>query len=265
MTGAPQTESHVSSWRKLLTLPGVLAVAVLTTIVGWGATQAVSALQDSIRDPLSWTVETNPALIGAFAGVPIDLTLPAGAQPPTGPGRGCSSFHPWARQQGGVDAGITRLQIVLEGKTSGQLLISDARAIVVGKQSATAGVNVSCPPAGEADLRALSIDLDSPNTRAQYESSTNRKFGFTLGQGEIETFIVTATAKDAEYFWFLEITIVDGGESQTIRVSDDGEPFKTSTPRAEGAFEWNYEDEWAYINGATVVTVPAGEPLVVPR
>ena len=75
--------------------------------------------------------------------------------------------------------------------------ISNARAVViVTRETPATGIDLTCPPAGEAELRALSIDLDQRDPRARYQSTEGREFGFTLEQGEIETFVVTATANN---------------------------------------------------------------------
>ena len=137
MTGKSEKDPARSSptgWRKLLTLPGLIGLTALGAVVTWGATEFVTFVRDEVTasDPVSIAVESNPAQTSAFAGLPVDdVRLPAGTQPSTGPGPGCGGFRPWAQEQGGADAGATRLQIVLQGRTSGQVLISNARAVIV--------------------------------------------------------------------------------------------------------------------------------------
>jgi hypothetical protein len=245
--------------RKLLSIPGLIAVTVVTILAGWGATQLTAAVDNklSARDPISWTVETNPAHVGAFEDLPIALTLPSQVQPTTGPGVGCRQFYPWARTNGGVDAGTTRLQLALQSQAAGQLLIADARAVVVGNDRLTTGINVECLRAGEADLRTLTIDLDSPNPRARYQFSSGRNFGFTLNKGEIETFLVTATAEKATYSWFLELTVVANEQASAIRIDDDGKPFRTTASTTGTVWTWDFAGSWRSDLG----TVPVGGKL----
>lgn len=253
-----------TGWRTLLTLPKALIATALTAAVAWGATEVATSFRDEAvaRDPVTVSVESNPAETGAFAGLPVDARLPDGAEPITGPGTLCSGFRPWALQQGGADAGATRLQVVVQGRTPGQLLVSNARAVVVTREAPMAGIDLRCPPAGQAELRALSIDLDQRDPRARYVSAENREFGFTLGQGEIETFVVTATANQATYSWYLELTVVVGDESRTVRVDDAGQPFRTTTPVQGEPWEWDYESSWTRLTeGGTFVRVPVGGRL----
>src|SRR5512144_2466160 len=103
-------------WHKLLTIRGVVAGTALATLVTWGVTELVTYLQHKVTapDPVSWTVETNPNRVGGLSDLPINLTLPIGAHPSTGPGAGCINFRDWARNNGGVDAGATPLQVALQ-------------------------------------------------------------------------------------------------------------------------------------------------------
>lgn len=267
MTGKSEKDPARPSptgWRKLLTIPGLIGVTALGAVVTWGATEFVTFVRDEVTasDPVSIAVESNPAQTSAFAGLPVDVRLPAGSRPSTGPGPGCTGFRPWAHEQGGADAGATRLQIVLQGRTSGQVLISNARAVIVARETPAPGVDLTCPPAGEAELRALAIDLDQRDPRARYQSADGREFGFTLEQGEIETFSVTATASKATYTWYLELTVVVGDESRTVRVDDGGRPFRTTTPIQAKRWEWDYENAWTrQTDDGTSTRIPAGGRL----
>jgi hypothetical protein len=249
-----------SSWRrKILTIPGAIAGTALAAAVTWGVAQLLSSVQTkaAARHPISWVVESNPAQIGGFSDLPILLKLPVGRTPTTGPGPGCDGFTAWAHRQGGVDAGATRFAVILRGRMDGQVLISNARAVVVGRATPVRGIAVECPTAGEAQMRPLMIDLDEPHKVAHYEARTHR-FGFTLEKGETETFLVTARADRATYLWYLELTIVAGEKPQKVRVTNGGDLFKTTTPARRNVWQWNFEDAWLGPNGQKV---RKGEPL----
>lgn len=252
-----------SRWRGLLTVPRLVAAAALTTLVGLGTTLAFTAVQQQLtaRDPLTWTVQRNPALVGSFAPFHIEALLPAGSRPTTGPGPFCDGFQPWAHQHDGIDAGTTRLQIVLQGRSTSPLLITNARAVVVGEETPGPGIAVQCPPAGDVELRPLSIDLEGPGRQAVYESTTGRDFGFTLAEGEIESFLITATARTATYSWNLELTVVVGDESRTVLIDDGGRPFRTTQPLSDPIWQWDYEGSWTYFGVDESVSVPAGGDL----
>ncbi len=252
-----------SRWKGLLTVPRLIAVTALTTLVGLGSTLAFTALQQQVtaRDPLSWNVQRNPALVGSFAPFHVEAILPAGSRPATGPGPGCQGFQPWAHQHDGIDAGTTRLQVVLQGRSTSPLLITNARAVVVGEETPGPGIAVQCPPAGDVELRPLTIDLEDPDRQAVYDPGAGREFGFTLTEGEIESFLITATAQTATYSWYLELTVVVGGESRTVLIDDGGRPFRTARPLTDPIWQWDYEGSWTYFGVDGSVSVPAGGEL----
>jgi hypothetical protein len=259
MSGDIRQQGRSAGWRRLAAILGGLAIAAVTTVVTWAATKGVTTFDRAVtaRDPVTVSVQSNPSLAAGFAGTSVDLRLPARAQPGSGPGQFCRGFRPWAQERGGVDAGVSRLQIVVQGETEGRLLISEARAVVLERNASEAGIDVRCPSAGEAEFRALSVDLDAPDTRAQYESGDGRPFGFTLDKGEIETFLVTATASRADYAWYIELVVVAEGKPVTIRVDDGGRPFRTSPPAAGRVWEWDYESAWYPSDGGDPVPLPA--------
>jgi hypothetical protein len=261
--GKPEDKAATSGrskwWRGLLTVPKLVAATALTALVTWGVTELVTSVKEQAvsRNPIAWNVETNPAQVGAFSDLSIKMMLPAGAHPADGPGTGCNTFRPWAVAHGAIDAGATHLQVVLQGREPGQLLISDARAVVVARKAPTRGIGIGCPSAASAEFRWLTINLDSPGRRAHYQSA--RPFGFTLGQGETETFLVTATASTGIYDWYLEISVITGQTSRTIRIDDHGRPFRTGPSIHGQTWDWNYKDAW--IGGVGGSVVPVGGKL----
>lgn len=241
-------------WRKILTLPRVVGLAALGAFATWGIPAGIGYINERFVDPspVSISVETNPNRIGGFSDLPIDLVLPADSRPSTGPGPGCSGFRDWARKNGGIDAGETRIQVVVKNKKKGDLLISDARAVVDRRTSPVKGIGISCPTAGEAKMRSLIINLDEPDARAHYTGGKQSSFGFSLKEGEVETFLITAQAKSEIYDWHIELTVVANQRSQTSRVDDHGQNFRTAPYGKESEWAWDYKDSWTGPNGVKV-------------
>jgi hypothetical protein len=246
--------------RKLLSIPAAAAATAMTVLVTWGVTKVTSSVESHVAQgkPIAWSVETNPAKIGAFGADTIALRLPAGKELAGGPGAGCSGFHPWASSQGAVDGDVTRLAVVVRGKFDGQVILSDARAHVVRREPILGGPAIQCLPAGETSFRPLSINLDSRDARARYASAQRKPFGFTLNKGEAETFIVTASATRATYSWFLDLTVLVGEEPQTVRIGDHGRPFRTTSAHGPGLWSWDYVRYWINERGGKV---SVGRPL----
>lgn len=251
-------------WQRLLTVPVLVATAALTAGVSWAATELLKGARSEISppaEPIALSVETNPAGTGAFADSPVTLVLPRRARIRGDPGPGCDGFRPWARAHGGVDAGATKLVLVVQGNVDEAVMISRIRATVLSRLSPLRGNGVECPPAGAAQFRALGLDLDREPPRVTYRSGGGAPFGFTLANGETETFNVVATATRARYRWIMDMDFVVDGRKQSLRIDDDGRAFET-TPSPRGPWwSWNYHDEWSGGSGKATRRVPAGSPF----
>ncbi|MBO3752153.1 hypothetical protein J5X84_39345 [Streptosporangiaceae bacterium NEAU-GS5] len=241
-------ENAEKGWRKILTLPWLLFVTVLTAIASTGVAYIATNVEESSTeaDPVKVAVETNPAKVGAFSDMRQGMVIPLVKEVHDSPGEGCGNFHDWARAKHGVDADATRMQITVQGRAAGETLISKMRVIIVQRLAPIKGLTVECPSAGSVSLRLLAVDLDQRNPQLEYAGK--RPFGFTIAAGETETFIVTALASKAHYLWRIEMDVVAGETKSVIQVDDNGKPFET-TPGTKGLWSWNYENAWALRNG----------------
>ncbi|MER6361648.1 hypothetical protein [Kitasatospora sp. NPDC001527] len=248
-----------------LSLPALIVTTAVVGVVSWGVTRLTDGANSLARTtgPLATvSVETNPKKVGAFEDTGIQGVLPAGAAPTTGPGTGCTGFHDWLIKNAGTDAGASRLQVTVQGNAERQVQISNVRVVVASREEPPASVGVSCPTAGQANLRFLTIDLDSPQPRATYTSEDGAPFGFTVESGEIETFLISATAQQALYHWYLELDLVSGTKRTTVRVDDGGKSFRTAPLPAAPGWAWDYKSTWTSTTSGRTVAV--GEPLVPP-
>ncbi|GAA3302140.1 hypothetical protein GCM10020295_47100 [Streptomyces cinereospinus] len=235
-------------------------------IVSWGVTRLTDGADKLTQNdaPLATiSVETNPARVGAFDDTSVHGVLPKGATPTTGPGDGCTGFHDWLLKNGGTDAGESRLQVTVQGNAPRQVQIANLRVVVVSREEPAPHVGVACPSAGSANLRLLTIDLDSPQPRAEYNSKDGAPFGFTVEPGEIETFLISATAKEAVYHWYLELDLISGKEQVHMRVDDDGENFQTAPEARTSGWDWDWKSQWVDAESGQKLAV--GDPLVPPR
>jgi hypothetical protein len=246
------------TWReKLLTVPGIAAAAAFTTAVSWLATQLLGDLRTRIevREPLSVTVKDNPARIGGFSDQPIYGVIPADVRTTGSPGPGCAGFRDWLKLNKGVDAGDTKLQLIVQGKVAKPILLSEMRVKVLHKLPLVTGIPVSCPPAAEANYRPIEIDLDANPPRVKYQFG-KKTFGFTVQPGETEPFNIVAKTTRGHYIWVIELDIVVEGNQRTIEIGSPGGPFETTARQSTDNWEWDYEGGWS----ASLDTPRAGVP-----
>jgi len=256
---------HRAWWRGLLTVPALLGTTALTGVVSWGVAHYLTQASSTIasRNPVVIALETNPARIGGASDKPIEATFPSSDAIVGDPGPGCDGFHSWVTGHGGIDAGSTQIQLIVQGRVPDAVQISGLRVEKLGSSPPSMGVPVECPPAAAAQFRAMKIDLDATPPSVTYQSSGGAPFGFTLKQGETETFNVLATTTRSHCVWVIDLDLVVNGKKVTMRVPDKGRPFET-TPLSRERWSWNYADSWTHVGagaGTPVELVPAGRPL----
>jgi hypothetical protein len=237
------TESQDRSWlSSLLTLRNLVLTTAITVLVSTGVTAGLRLLTQPTDDgdPVEVTVIRDPADVPAF-GPPIDLVLPASASTDGSPGDGCSGFHEWATARGGVDADQTRLQVIVRGADEGEVVVNGMRVEVLERGEPLRGINVQCPTAGTLQERRVSIDLDDASPGALYRDTAGRSFGFTVEEGEVESFLVTATTDRHLVRWRLSLDLVAGGARTEVPVLPEGQAFSTSATRGGAVWAWGYE------------------------
>ncbi|MFF9090487.1 hypothetical protein ACF1BE_29660 [Streptomyces sp. NPDC014991] len=245
----------------------MIVTTVVLGLVSWAVTYLTTkaeSLTQSDEPLVTVSVETNPALVGAFEDKAMMGVVPVGTRSTRGPGTGCQAFHDWLISIGGVDAGDSKLQVAVQGAASQQVQINNMRVILLKREKPTPSVGLSCPSAGAANLRPITIDLDQAVPRARYQAK-GRLFGFTVNKGDIETFLVTATAKKARYTWYLELDVVSQGKKATVRVDNYGKPFITAPAPESLGWSWNYSDAWYPDDGFDRSRrLAAGGPFIEP-
>jgi hypothetical protein len=220
---------------------------------------STTATPTTLADPLVFALEDNPARIPSFDDFGEDLVIPRGQVIEGGPGQGCGNFHPWGTRLGGVPAGYSYLRLVVQGREARPILLSGMRARIVDRQPPLAGTQLTCPSAGDAQIKSIEIDLDGPSTEAVYKTPTGVKpFGFTIAKNETVVFDVQIFTKKCHCKWFLELDLVIDGVSRTQTIGDDGQPFEITT-RSDRSYEWDYQNTWA-LTDSTNPDAPIYEP-----
>jgi hypothetical protein len=240
------------NWKKLLkfcaataiaAIISTLAVGLSSPFTGWLTDSVSGAKSAKAREPVAVVVETNPSAISGLEYAELWAVLPGVARPTGNLGGGCAQFVPWAHSHGGVDAKHTLLRVVLQDLASTPVLISNLR---VDKRSVAAplhGATLFCPQAqGEAQVRAISIDLDKTPASVRYDFG-QRVFGFTLGQGQTEVFDLEASTARSLVRWTMTLELVVGGKHVELPISDGGHPFQTTAlpPRTP---TWSWQGKW---------------------
>jgi hypothetical protein len=260
----PSVGRGTSVWKKLLTVPGVLAMSVLTAAIGWGVPQVLTHYANaSPESAVAFSFETDPGKISGVSAAGRSMVIPVTKATTGGPGPNCDGFHSWVAQNSGIDANHTTIQITAQGKRDSAVLLSGMRVQVLTKETPQSGIIVRCPTAGTAQIRGIAVNLDASPPSVTYKANgVISPFGFTLAKGETETFVIDAVAGQSQYAWRLVIDLVVDGVRTSVPLGPP-QGFMTTVVRDnEPGWEWDYQSSWhSYGTVGDAASVPAGEPL----
>jgi hypothetical protein len=265
--------------KTLKTVPGKLAAAILTAVVGAAVAYFAPGILDSLtgKDEPQISVQTDPAKIDTFDDLAQMVIVPYSKHAGGNPGSGCDGFASWAEGVGGVDASRTDFRVVVQGGSE-TIYIGGIRARLLERSQALSGVGFRCPSAGAAEVRSVVIDLDQRGSNPAgvwVVGGSEKNISFTVAPGETEVFDVTAHTETCFCKWALELETTQGGEEKVITVEDHGHPFETTAWGGAPAWEappplqlppfydWNWsEEKWnAVRDGEPGAEYLPGKPL----
>ena len=265
--------SWAGLWKKLKTVPGAALGAIGVAVVGLVVTYFGPRLLDRLtaEDRPKISVRANPASIDTFSDQAQFLIVPYGRRAVGGPkGPGCSGFRSWGASVGGIPAGATNFRLIVQGGGA-EVLISGMRAKVMSRKRPVPGTGFRCPGAGEAEIRAIRIDLDDPTPAGRViRGGKKGPVSFTVAKDETEVFDISATTKTCYCRWLLELDTTQDGQAKVISVSDHGKPFETTVLPGNTGFDfgpgrlfydWNWEEgEWWVDRGPGGIYPPKTYP-----
>ena len=230
------TDDEKSFVGRIKTLPGAIAVTVVTGLVGALIAYFVPGILNHVtgKDQLKVSLEDNPATIDTFHDVSQNLIVPRGHPLSGSPGPGCTGFHPWGETIGAVPAGETNFRLVVQGGGE-QTLIEGIRARVIERDRPLDGTGFVCPSQAGLRPRSVCINLDEPSPIGQvvkYTSVAKRCAGkpvsFTVSENETEVFDISAITSECYCKWILELVTTQGGNQKIISVPSGGSSFETT-------------------------------------
>jgi hypothetical protein len=164
----------------------------------------------------------------------------------------CREWREWARARHGVDAGATKVQVIVEGRAESTVVIDRLEVNVWQRVAPVEGTLVRCVTGGAAlQPRELGVRLDDERPQATYfrapgnEGETSDSFTFRLAAGDVEVFRLYAIAERHYVEWTATLHYAVDGLRKQIELDDGGEPFKTSgISRAKREFNRGVDGRW---------------------
>ncbi|WP_307813247.1 helix-turn-helix domain-containing protein [Streptomyces sp. N35] len=197
-----------------------------------GATSAPPRGEQPAGLPLTWSVNSQAWELGCGHDYVI-AKPPSQVPPPPAP----QDAAPWAAAQSAVHGGETLVQLSVQGRSDTAVVLEALRVRVVGRTEPAEGnayaMNQGCGGALTPRYFAVDLDKDRPIARAVAGSDSGTpipavRMPYRVSAKDPEVLLVTAGTTSCDCRWYLELDWSSQGSRGTVRIDDDGRPFRTS-------------------------------------
>ncbi|MFF0335127.1 helix-turn-helix domain-containing protein [Streptomyces fimicarius] len=195
------------------------------------------------RVPFTWTGDDHVWKNGCDHAYLLDRA-PAAVPPPPVQADAAS----WAGALGAVHAGETGVRITLQGRDERTVVLESLRIRVVERRAAAKGrvYRMSSGCGGSLTPRMFDVDLDVPRPVARSVAGNDSgepieavAFPYSVSATDPEVFLITGRTVGCDCAWIAELTWSSGGRSGTVRIDDDGRPFRTSGVRGRPVLDYD--------------------------
>ncbi|MGI5396826.1 helix-turn-helix domain-containing protein [Streptomyces sp. CA-251251] len=193
--------------------------------------------------PLTWSVDSQAWKLGC--GHDYVIAKPPGQVPPPPAPQDAA---PWAATQSAVHGGETLVRLSVQGRSDTAVVLEALRVRVVGRTAPAEGnayaMDQGCGGAVTPRYFAVDLDKDRPLARAVAGNDTGTpipavRMPYRVSARDPEVLLVTAGTSTCDCRWYLELDWSSQGRTGTVRIDDDGRPFRTSA--IEGLPQYAYD------------------------
>ncbi|MFI7316187.1 helix-turn-helix domain-containing protein [Streptomyces venezuelae] len=182
--------------------------------------------------PLTWTVDSHAWKLGCGHDYVV-AKPPSQVPPPPAP----QDAVPWAATQQAVHGGETLVRLSVQGRSDTAVVLEALRVRVVGRAAPVKGnayrMDLGCGGAVTPRMFAVDLDKDRPIARAVPGNDTGTpipavRMPYRVSAKDPEVLLVDAGTRSCDCRWYLELDWSSQGRTGTVRVDDEGRPFRTS-------------------------------------
>lgn len=195
--------------------------------------------------PFTWSIGSQLWEGGCGHTYLVDRAPRAVAPPPVAADSGA-----WAGKHGAVHGGEALVRITVQGRSPSDAVVLHALHVRVVDRAAplpwnTYRMDNGC--GGAVTPRHFAVDLDRPRPLARPVDGLDasgaevRKipavsFPYKVTSSDPEELLVSARTAGCDCRWYLELEWSAGSRKGTVRIADDGKPFRTSETRGRPAY-----------------------------
>ncbi|MFI1361190.1 helix-turn-helix domain-containing protein [Streptomyces sp. NPDC020898] len=153
----------------------------------------------------------------------------------------------WVTALGGVAAGQQMLALTVQGTGRATVVLEALHVRVVEKSAPLAwndfAMGVGC--GGGVGTASFGVNLDAGRP-ATSPKSGQRDFPYKVSESDPEVFYIFADARTHNVSWYLELDWSSGNKQGTVRINDNGRPFRTTGNVGRPAYTYPLGDsEWS--------------------
>ncbi|WP_326682284.1 helix-turn-helix domain-containing protein [Streptomyces sp. NBC_01237] len=216
--------------------------------------------------PLSWTTDDHIWKNGCDHGYLLGGDTAEVPPPPVE-----ADAESWARSLGAVHASDTGVRITLQGKGERAVVLESLRIRVTARREPPKRdvyrMNHGC--GGALTPRLFDVDLDLPRPLARSVAGNDSgepiaavAFPYSVSATDPEVFLVTGRTAGCDCDWYGELRWSAGGRSGTVRIDDNGSPFRTSGARGRPVYDYDsHAGRWVRAEPEAPLRQRGGGPL----
>jgi Helix-turn-helix domain len=183
--------------------------------------------------PLTWTV--NSQIWEGSCGHDYVIDKPPSQVPPPPLVQDAGI---WAATQGAIHGRETKVQISVQGRSSTAVVLEALRVRIAGRGSPAPGTAYAMDQGCGGGITPrgfdVNLDIDRPVAHAVAGNDTGQtvpavQFPYRVSATDPEVLLVTATTQTYDCNWYLELDWSSQGRTGTVRIDDNGRPFRTTS------------------------------------
>ncbi len=173
------------------------------------------------------------------------------AQVPPPPGE--DDARGWVTALGGVAAGQQWVTLTVQGTEEDTVVLEGLNVRVVGRDAPLSWNDYQMGTdgcGGPVVTRQFGVDLDAGQPEVTPEGG-QRDFPYSVSESDPEVYYLTVATQEYDVSYYLELEFSSGGERGTVRIDDEGQPFRLSANQDQPAYNYpiGYNDRWEVNDG----------------
>lgn len=145
----------------------------------------------------------------------------------------------WVSALGGVASGEQFIELTVQGKGKDTVVLQalHVRTVRTGAPLDWSDYAMGVGCGGGVSTKSFAIDLDSARPDAVPKAG-QRDFPYKVSESDPEVLYITANTDNHDVIWYLELEWSSGDRHGTLRLDDQGRPFRTSADTGTAAYDF---------------------------